>query len=120
AGEDLGSAKDAGAVTVLYGSTGGLDTSNHVQYFNQDTAGVPGVSATYDSFGRQAHLDDVNGDGKADPSIGAFGEHNGNGSVVALRSDGTGLTTSGAVSVSPTSVGVDTTGAPEFGTNAAN
>jgi FG-GAP repeat/FG-GAP-like repeat len=118
--EDLGSAANAGAVTVLYGSPSGLDTTDGVQYFNQDTAGVPGGSETGDLFGSELRLDDVDNDGKADLTIAAGGENSGNGAVTTLRSDGTRLTTSGAGSISPTSVGVSTTGTPYFGSIMAN
>jgi hypothetical protein len=119
-GEDLNGVTDAGSVTVLYGSVGGLDTRTNYQYFTQNTAGVPGSDETYDGFGGELHLDDVNGDGKADLTITAIGENGGNGAVTALRSDGTKITTSGAVSIAPSSVGVSTTGSPLFGANFAN
>jgi FG-GAP repeat len=118
--EDLGSAENAGAVTVLYGSPTGLDTGHGVQYFNQETAGVPGTSESGDLFGSELRLDDVNGDGKADLTIAASGENSGNGALTTLRSDGTKLTASGAGSISPSSVGVSTTGTPYFGAIMAN
>lgn len=118
--EDIGSDTDTGAVTVLYGSTSGIDTTSGIQYLTQDTAGVPGSNEDYDYFGSDVHLDDVNGDGAADLTIGALGENSGNGSVTGLRSNGTGITTTGAVGLAPSALGVSTTGSPLLGANFAN
>jgi hypothetical protein len=49
-GEDVGSLGDAGAVSAIYGSAGGLTTSGG-QVFTQDTPGVPGVAEDDDRFG---------------------------------------------------------------------
>ena len=113
--EDLSGVTDTGSVTVVYGSTQGLDTTNGVQYFHQEVAGVPGTGEAYDFFGSEVFLSDLNGDGKADLTVGAIGENDGNGSVVAFNSDGSALTTAGARSVSPSAVGVDTAYYPQFG-----
>ncbi|MEU4098851.1 FG-GAP and VCBS repeat-containing protein [Streptomyces sp. NPDC026673] len=120
AGEDLNGVVDAGSVTVLYGSPGGLVTTSGYQYFSQNTAGVPGSDEAYDMFGGELHLDDVNGDGKADLTVTTFGENGGNGAVTSLRSDGTKIATTGAVSIAPSAVGVSTTGSPLFGANFGN
>jgi FG-GAP repeat len=40
----------AGAVSILYGATGGLTTTD-AQLFTQDSPGVPGASEPYDYFG---------------------------------------------------------------------
>ncbi|WP_431043472.1 FG-GAP-like repeat-containing protein [Streptomyces sp. P1-3] len=113
--EDLGGATETGTVTVVYGSPSGLDTTTGVQYFQQDTEGVPGHNESYDHFGGEVFLSDVTGDGKADLTVGANGENEGNGSVVALRSDGTRIVTAGARSHAPSAVGVSTAGTPQFG-----
>ncbi|MGI5469701.1 FG-GAP repeat protein [Streptomyces sp. CA-132043] len=115
AGEDIDGVADAGSVTVLRGSASGIDTRNGVQYFHQDIAGVPGASENGDLFGTEVFLSDVNGDGKADLTTGVSYENDGNGSAVHLPSDGTRIGTSGARSVSPSAVGVPTTGTPQFG-----
>ncbi|TPQ21731.1 FG-GAP-like repeat-containing protein [Streptomyces sporangiiformans] len=119
-GENLNSVVDTGAVTVLYGSASGLNTTSGYQYFAQSTAGVPGTDEREDRFGGEVKLTDVNGDGKADLTVGAYGENGFNGSVVYLPSDGTKITTTGARSLSTSSVGVSTDGTPWFGANAAN
>ncbi len=120
AGENLNGVVNTGAVTVLYGSASGLDTSSGSQYFAQSTAGVPGSDEQDDFFGSEVKLTDVNGDGKADLTVGALGENGGNGSVVYLPSNGTKITTTGSRSLAPSSVGVSTDASPLFGSNAAN
>ncbi|MER5178786.1 integrin alpha [Streptomyces sp. NPDC002896] len=119
AGENLNGVVDTGAVTVLYGSASGLNTTSGSQYFAQSTAGVPGTDEKYDNFGLDTKLDDVTGDGKADLLVGSW-ENSGNGAVTYLPSDGTKITTTGARSVSPSASGVSTTGAPNFGANFAD
>ncbi|MBZ4014330.1 FG-GAP-like repeat-containing protein [Streptomyces purpurogeneiscleroticus] len=115
AGEDIDGVTDTGSVTVLRGSASGIDTSHGVQYFHQDVPGVPGASETKDLFGTEVFLSDTNGDGRADLSVGAGYENDGNGAVVSLPSDGTRIGTAGARSVTPGTVGVPTTGRPQFG-----
>ncbi|OAH09625.1 FG-GAP and VCBS repeat-containing protein [Streptomyces jeddahensis] len=119
-GENLNGVVNTGAVTVLYGSESGVNTASGYQYFAQSTAGVPGSDEKDDAFGGEVKLTDVTGDGKADLTVGAYGENTGNGSVVYLPSDGTKITTTGARSLSPTSVGVSTDAYPLFGANAAS
>jgi FG-GAP repeat len=71
-GEDLGTATDAGAVSVLYGSSGGLASDGQV--LSQDTAGVPGVSEDGDRFGAALVAGEFNGDAFGDLVVGAPGE----------------------------------------------
>ncbi|MEU5594450.1 VCBS repeat-containing protein [Streptomyces sp. NPDC020298] len=63
----------AGYVSVVYGSSTGLDTS-HRQIISQDTAGIPGGAETEDYFGSGLALGDLDGDGYADLVVGAGGE----------------------------------------------
>ncbi|MFE2732513.1 FG-GAP and VCBS repeat-containing protein [Streptomyces sp. NPDC059349] len=105
---------DSGAVTVLYGSASGV-TGTGAQTFTQDTAGVPGTSEYKDAFGTDVLLSDFNADGRSDLAIGAGGENEGNGAVTVLKSSGGRITTTGAVSLSPSAVGVSTSGTPQFG-----
>ncbi|NBM14819.1 FG-GAP-like repeat-containing protein [Streptomyces sp. GC420] len=119
-GENLGGVVDTGAVTVLYGSASGLNTSSGSQYFAQSTAGVPGGDEKEDYFGAEVKLTDVTGDGKSDLLVGAQGENDFNGSLTYLPSGGTKITTTGSRALSTTSVGVSTDGYPVFGANAAN
>jgi hypothetical protein len=114
-GEDIDGVSNAGSVTVAYGSASGINTASKVQYFHQNTTGVPGSDQKNAEFGSDVKLTDVTGDGHADLTVGAEGENSGNGRVIGLRSSGAAITTSGAVDLSPTSVGVSTTGTPFFG-----
>ncbi|MET7514556.1 FG-GAP and VCBS repeat-containing protein [Streptomyces sp. NPDC005480] len=119
-GENLGGVVNTGSVTVLYGSANGIDTSTGGQFFAQSTTGVPGTDEKDDQFGNEVKLTDVNGDGKSDLTVGALGENDYNGALIYLPSSGTKITTTGARSLSATSVGVSTDGYPELGGNAAN
>ncbi|MEU9731132.1 VCBS repeat-containing protein [Streptomyces sp. NPDC048002] len=119
AGENIGSAVNTGAVTVLYGTASGLNTTSGGQSFAQSTAGVPGSDEDDDMFGIDVKLDDVNGDGRADLVAGSS-ENAGNGAVTYLPSSGTKITTSGSRTVSPSTAGVSTTGTPYFGANFAD
>ena len=71
-GEDVGAVANAGAVSVLYGSSGGLASDGQV--LTQDTAGVPGVSEIGDRFGAALVAGDFNGDAFSDLAVGAPGE----------------------------------------------
>ncbi|MCX4644222.1 MULTISPECIES: FG-GAP and VCBS repeat-containing protein [unclassified Streptomyces] len=120
AGENLGGVTDTGSVTVLYGSASGINTQSGGQFFAQSTAGVPGSDETKDYFGNEVKLTDVTGDGKADLTIGAYGENSGNGALTYLPSNGTKITTTGARSFSATSLAISTDAYPQLGGNAAN
>ncbi|MFF1737900.1 FG-GAP-like repeat-containing protein [Streptomyces sp. NPDC058247] len=120
AGENLGGVTDTGSVTVLYGSANGINTQSGGQFFAQSTAGVPGSDETKDFFGNEVKLTDVTGDGKADLTIGVYGENSGNGALTYLPSNGTTITTTGSRSLSATSAGVSTDAYPQLGGNAAN
>ncbi|MFE1308546.1 VCBS repeat-containing protein [Streptomyces sp. NPDC058755] len=119
AGENIGTATNTGAVTVLYGTANGLNTNSGAQFFAQSTAGVPGNDEDDDYFGQDVKLDDVTGDGRADLLVGST-ENAGNGAVTYLPSNGTKIITSGSRSVSPSTSGVSTTGTPFFGANFAD
>lgn len=93
-GEDIGSVKEAGSVSVLFGSESGLRTSGAKSY-TQNTAGVPGTAEAWDLFGSAVDLTDVTKDGRADLVIGVDGE-NSAGGVWTLRGTSGGLTTAGA------------------------
>lgn len=93
-GEDIGSAGEAGSVTVLFGSASGL-TTNGAQSYTQNTSGVPGTAEAWDRFGSAVDLTDLTKDGKAELVIGVDGE-NSTGGVWTLRGTSTGLTTTGA------------------------
>ncbi|GAA3568109.1 FG-GAP and VCBS repeat-containing protein [Streptomyces osmaniensis] len=119
AGENIGSAANTGAVTILYGNASGLNTASGAQSFAQSTAGVPGTDEDDDLFGLDLRLDDVTGDGKADLIAGSA-ENDGNGAVTYLPSNGSKITATGSRSVAPSNSGVSTTGTPYFGANFAD
>ncbi|MEG8276495.1 FG-GAP-like repeat-containing protein [Streptomyces sp. AHA2] len=104
-GEDVGSARDAGSVTVLFGSASGLRTATGVKSYTQDTAGVPGSAESGDRFGSSVGLTDVTKDGKADLAVGVSGE-NDTGGLWTLRGSASGLTTSGAQGITSSGAGL--------------
>jgi hypothetical protein len=93
-GEDIGSAGDAGAVSVVYGSATGL-TRTGGQLFTQ----VGGTAETDDLFGSALAAGDFNHDGFADLAVGAPGERvgsaDGAGAVSVLYGSAGGLTRTG-------------------------
>ncbi|MGF0171279.1 hypothetical protein ACQF36_12405 [Streptomyces sp. Marseille-Q5077] len=95
-----------GKVTVVYGGSGGTDTSRAPLVLTQDTAGVPGASESGDRFGSHVSLGDINGDGYADLAVGASGENSGAGSVTVLYGSASGLRTTGAQSLTQNTAGV--------------
>ncbi|KNE78897.1 MULTISPECIES: FG-GAP-like repeat-containing protein [Streptomyces] len=118
-GEALDGFAATGAVTVLYGAADGSGiTGAGAQMFHQNTAGVPNSNEEGDYFGSDVHLADLNGDGKADLTVGAMGENGGNGAVYALKSNGSVIGGSG-VSIYTSTVGVSASGSPVFGVNFA-
>jgi hypothetical protein len=60
----------AGFVTIVYGSSSGLNTSKK-QVFSQDSSGVPGVAEAGDHFGFALTSLDYDHDGFADLLVGA-------------------------------------------------
>ncbi|MEU8539302.1 FG-GAP and VCBS repeat-containing protein [Streptomyces sp. NPDC048717] len=64
-GEDLGSSRDAGAVTVLLGRAGGLSGTGSKAY-DQNKPGIGGNVERDDNFGNELRMADYNRDGRAD------------------------------------------------------
>jgi hypothetical protein len=93
-GEAVGSAGQAGAVSVLPGSTGGLTTSG-ARLFTQ-VGGTPEIN---DHFGFALTAGNFNNDNFADLAVGAPGETVGSaaeaGAVSVLNGSAGGLTTTG-------------------------
>jgi hypothetical protein len=92
--EDVGSASNAGAVSVLYGSAAGLTTSGG-RLFTQ----VAGTVEAFDRFGSALAAGDFNHDSFADLAAGAPFEAVGGagaaGAVSVVYGSAAGLTTSG-------------------------
>ncbi len=111
-GEDVGSIADAGAVSVLYGSTSGLTTSGG-RLFTQ----LGSAPETQDWFGWALAAGDFNHDGFADLAVGAPDESAGSafaaGAVSVLYGSAGGLTTTGGRLF--TQVGGAVEGGDEFG-----
>ncbi|MEW2476151.1 hypothetical protein AB0875_20385 [Micromonospora gifhornensis] len=96
---DPGNKTHAGGVWVIPGSRTGL-VVNSAQHFNQSSPGVPGAAEDYDWFGAALAAGDINGDGRDDLAIGAYGESIGKvreaGAVTVLYGGVGGLRTAGA------------------------
>ncbi|MGA4847297.1 esterase [Streptomyces sp. G5(2025)] len=65
--------KGAGLVTVQYGSTRGIGTTN-VDRFSQSTSGMAGAAEAGDAFGRAVATGDLDADGYDDAIVGIPGE----------------------------------------------
>jgi hypothetical protein len=73
--EDIGTARDAGAVHILYGTSNGLQsTSPPDQFWHQGKPGVEDSEEPSDQFGSSLTVGDFNNDGKDDLAIGVIGE----------------------------------------------
>ncbi len=86
--------RDAGAVSVIYGSANGLTADNN-QLWHQNSAGVEGEAEPYDFFGSTLAAGEFNGDKYVDLAIGIPGEDVGNisnaGAVAVLYGGPNGL-----------------------------
>jgi hypothetical protein len=92
---DIGTAKDAGEVSVLPGTKDGL-TATGSKVFSQNTASVPDTAETGDEFGHALATGDFNGDGYDDLAVGVPGENDNGGAVEVFYGSDTGLTTTGS------------------------
>jgi len=70
--EDVGSALDAGAINVLYGSAAKLNATGNQQFFQG--GGVIGVAEDGDNFGFALGVGDFNNNGFDDLAVGAISE----------------------------------------------
>ena len=111
-GENVGSTSDAGAVSVLYGSSAGL-TRARARLFTQVASPVE----TEDGFGAALAAGDFDRDGFADLAAGAAGEDGGPGAVNVLFGSPAGLTRAGGQLF--TQVGGAADGIDRFGASLA-
>ncbi|GAA0370778.1 FG-GAP-like repeat-containing protein [Actinoallomurus spadix] len=99
----VGSHSGAGFVTIVYGSSSGLNTSKK-QVFSQDSSGVPGAAEANDHFGNAVASLDFNHDGYADLLVGAPDEDTtagtDAGTETILWGSSSGLTGSGSDAIS--------------------
>ncbi|HEY1488182.1 MAG TPA: FG-GAP and VCBS repeat-containing protein [Micromonosporaceae bacterium] len=113
-GEAVGNVPDAGSVTVLAGSSGGLTATGSFSW-TQDSAGVPERVEAQDGFGAALATADVTGDGRADLAVGVPGESDGRtdraGMVDLFLGSSSGLHTTGNVAWTQNSAGVPGTSA---------
>ncbi|MBU7596627.1 FG-GAP repeat protein [Streptomyces sp. P38-E01] len=116
--EAIGDRYAAGSVVLLKGSEGEGLTGAGAQAFHQDTPGIAGVAEANDRFGSAVRLLDVNGDGKADLTVGAPGEGIGDaaeaGAIWYLPGTADGPTATGSFDVNPGTVGAELAGV-QFG-----
>ncbi|MFG2434289.1 FG-GAP-like repeat-containing protein [Streptomyces sp. NPDC048508] len=84
-------------VRIAFGSSAGL--TDHVQTFDQDLAGFPGVQEEGDELGSAVSVADVTGDGYADIALGIAGEDVAGvadaGSVALVHGGASGVTGAG-------------------------
>ncbi|MEU5638524.1 FG-GAP-like repeat-containing protein [Streptomyces milbemycinicus] len=81
---------EAGYISVLYGSTAGVDTA-HPKLITRATEGVPGDIEQYGAFGRTTAAGDLDGDGYTDLVVGDFS------APAVLWGSAKGLRTGGAL-----------------------
>ena len=102
--EDVGTIKNAGAVTVMYSGPAGVSGAGSVSY-TQDSASVPGTAETSDQFGWSQASGDFNGDGYADLVVSTNNEGGDGllsiGNITVFYGSATGITTAGIRSIIP-------------------
>jgi FG-GAP repeat len=96
--EAVGAVESAGAVNVIYGSSGGLTAAGN-QRWTQNSSGVVGTAERGDSFGSALATGDFDGDGFADLAVGvpseAVGAVESAGAVNVIYGSSGGLTAPG-------------------------
>ncbi|MGV9452903.1 FG-GAP repeat domain-containing protein [Streptomyces sp. NPDC003635] len=93
--ERVGTLSEAGSVAVVPGGADG-PTGAGTRVLSQQTAGVLGDAEAGDRFGWAFDLVDGNGDGRAEPVVGAFRENGGRGAVWVFPTTSSGVTAEGS------------------------
>ncbi|MEU1407553.1 FG-GAP and VCBS repeat-containing protein [Streptomyces sp. NPDC005728] len=106
--------KDVGTVIVLCGTAKGVDTSS-VQNLHHLVPGMPGVNQLGARFGGDVLLSDLNGDKKADLTVGSRYANAGKGMVTTLPSNSGTLVVQGAFHTDGYAAGLSWNGYPQFG-----
>ncbi|WWQ66168.1 FG-GAP-like repeat-containing protein [Streptomyces sp. Q6] len=107
---------NAGTALLLKGTSAGLTGTGSIAV-SQDTTGVPGSTETNDNVGSSVALADLSGYGRTDLVIGAAGEDAGNGTLLYVASNSSGLGLSSSKYVGLTQLGTPT--GARLGTNLA-
>ncbi|MFJ8197712.1 FG-GAP-like repeat-containing protein [Streptomyces sp. NPDC096152] len=81
---------DAGDAVLLKGTSTGLTGSGSIGV-SQDTSGIPGSTESGDHLGSSVSLTDLSGYGRADLTFGVEGENSGDGILMYLPSNSSGL-----------------------------
>ncbi|WP_333776297.1 FG-GAP-like repeat-containing protein [Streptomyces sp. IBSBF 3136] len=93
-GEDItrsgANRSNAGSALLVKGGATGLTGSGAIAV-SEDTSGVPGATESGDAFGSSVSLTDLSGYGRADLTLGVAGEDGGDGILMYLPSNSTGL-----------------------------
>ncbi len=113
-GEAVGSRKEAGRVTVVYGGKSGYRTSGNKLY-DQNTKSVPGTAEAGDGFGAAVALLDHDADGHLDLTVGAPGENDDTGAITTLDGSGKSFTAKDSKTFGLGSVGYPTPAGGGFG-----
>ncbi|MFI8291171.1 esterase [Streptomyces sp. NPDC085614] len=103
-GEDIGTAADAGMITVLRGSPRGPTAARAVSW-TQSTTSVPGVIEKGDAFGGQVRFVDPNADGRFELLVSAPGEDTADGCVWLFPAPAGGVTPVGSRTFSAATFG---------------
>ncbi|MFF4273135.1 FG-GAP-like repeat-containing protein [Streptomyces sp. NPDC001536] len=98
---------NAGNAILVKGTASGLTGAGSVAV-SQDTSGIPGSTETDDRFGSSVSLTDLSGYGRADLTFGADNEDAGDGILLHLPSNSTGLGYADAVIYSKTTLATPT------------
>ncbi|MFI6880148.1 N-acetylmuramoyl-L-alanine amidase [Streptomyces sp. NPDC050400] len=95
---------NAGTTLLLKGSSTGLTGTGSIAV-TQDTAGIPGSTESNDNLGSSVALADLSGYGRTDLVIGTAGEDAGNGTLMYVPSNSSGLGLTSAKTFNNTTVG---------------